>query len=217
MVVIANACGAVALLLRHSTANARSQHLTRLIVASIVAGMVYLQLMLPCFPQLLDYFKTERALGETRLSLAQKHGCPSARRHSLEQLGPSSAGYQELQWAADAHPHLFLLLRSAALACLVLWGSAPGTIAARQDGSSCRAAAAWSARLYDFAQQESLPLRMVFVFHPLRLRRVRFAVGLDWLAEHRPAASIALLRRSSGRARRYRLLVLPPSRSAAGL
>ena len=63
MVVIANLCGAVALLLRHSTANARSQHLPRLLVASTVAGMVYLQLMLPCIPQLMNYFKTERALG----------------------------------------------------------------------------------------------------------------------------------------------------------
>ena len=57
MVVIANACGAVALLLRHSTWNARSQHLPRLLVASTVAGMVYLQLMLPCVPQLLNYFR----------------------------------------------------------------------------------------------------------------------------------------------------------------
>jgi hypothetical protein len=53
MLVIANFCGAVALLLRHGTWDARSQHLARLVVVSTVAGMIYLQLMLPCLPQLI--------------------------------------------------------------------------------------------------------------------------------------------------------------------
>ena len=120
MVVIANACGAVALLLRHSTWNARSQHLTRLLVASTVAGMVYLQLMLPCLPQLLNYFKTERALGEIGLRWHRNMGAHLLAGIPWNNSDTPSAGYQELQWAAEAHPHVFLLLRSVALACLVL-------------------------------------------------------------------------------------------------
>jgi hypothetical protein len=119
-VVIANACGAVALLLRHSTWDARSQHLTRLLVASTAAGMVYLQLMLPCFPQLLNYLRTERALGEIGPRWHKNMGAHLLAGIPWNNSDTPSAGYQELQWAAEVHPHAFLLLRSAALACLVL-------------------------------------------------------------------------------------------------
>lgn len=120
MVVIANTCGAVALLLRHATWDARSQQLTRLLVASTVAGMVYLQLMLPCVPQLLNYFRTERALGQIGLRWHKNMGAHLLAGIPWNNSDTPSAGYQELQWAAEAHPHVFLLLRSAALACLVL-------------------------------------------------------------------------------------------------
>ena len=120
MVVIANLCGAVALVLRHSDRDARRQHFPRLLVASSVAGMVYLQLMLPCVPQLMNYFKTERALGEMGLRWHRNIGAHLLAGIPWNNSDIPSAGYQELQWAADAHPHLFLFLRSAALACLVL-------------------------------------------------------------------------------------------------
>ena len=99
---------------------ARSQHLPRLLVASTVAGMVYLQLMLPCVPQLLNYFRTERALGEIGLRWHKNMGAHLLAGIPWNNSDTPSAGYQELQWAAEAHPHVFLLLRLAALACLVL-------------------------------------------------------------------------------------------------
>ena len=120
MVVIANFCGAVALLLRHSTWDARWQHLPRLLVASTVAGMIYLQLMLPCVPQLMNYFKTERALGEIGPRWHRNMGAHLLAGIPWNNSDTPSASYQELQWAAEAHPHVFLFLRSAALACLIL-------------------------------------------------------------------------------------------------
>ncbi|HEY5705017.1 MAG TPA: glycosyltransferase family 39 protein [Terrimicrobiaceae bacterium] len=120
MVAIANFCGAVALFLRHSTWDARSRHLPRLLVASTVAGMIYLQLMLPCLPQLINYFKTERALGEIGLRWHKNMGAHLLAGIPWNNSDVPSAGYQELQWAADAHPHLFVFLRSAALVCLLL-------------------------------------------------------------------------------------------------
>ena len=120
MVVIANLCGAAALLVRHATAEERARHLPRLLVASIVAGMVYLQLMLPCVPQLIDYFKTERALGELSRRWHRNMGAHLLAGIPWNNSDIPSAGYQELQWAAEAHPTVFLFLRAAAIVLLVI-------------------------------------------------------------------------------------------------
>jgi len=120
MVVIANLCAAGALLLRHPTAGERSCYSSRLLVASTVAGMVYLQLMLPCIPQLTNYFKTERALGELGLRWHKNMGAHLLAGIPWNNSDIPSAGYQELQWAAEAHPNVFLFLRAAAIALLVL-------------------------------------------------------------------------------------------------
>jgi hypothetical protein len=118
-VAIANLCGAVALVQRHSTWSARWQHFLRLLVASTVAGMIYLQLMLPCLPQLINYLKTERAWGELGLRWHKNMGAHLLAGAPWNNSDLPSAGYQELQWVSEAHPYMFLLLRSAALAFLV--------------------------------------------------------------------------------------------------
>ena len=120
MVVIANLCGAIALLLRHSTADERVRYFPRLIVASVVALMVYLQLMLPCVPQLLDYFKTERALGELGLRWHRNMGAHLLAGIPWNNSDLAQAGYQELQWTADAHPVLFALMLATAVAFLIV-------------------------------------------------------------------------------------------------
>jgi hypothetical protein len=120
MVVIANLGGAVALILRHPSREARLKHFPRLLVSSTVAGMVYLQLMLPCVPQLLNYFKTERALGELGLRWHRNMGAHLLAGIPWNNSDNWSAGYQELQWVAELHPSLFLVMRSAALVCLAL-------------------------------------------------------------------------------------------------
>jgi hypothetical protein len=120
MVAIANLCGAGALLLRHSSWDDRLHYFPRLLVASTVAGMIYLQLMLPCMPQLVNYFRTERALGELGLRWHKNMGAHLLAGIPWNNSDTPSAGYQELQWPAEAHPQLFLLLRAAALAFLVL-------------------------------------------------------------------------------------------------
>ncbi|HET7239048.1 MAG TPA: hypothetical protein VFI76_08470, partial [Terrimicrobiaceae bacterium] len=92
----------------------------RLLVASAVAGMIYLQLMLPCVPQLIDYFKTERALGELSLRWHRNLGAHLLAGIPWNNSDIPSAGYQELQWTAEAHPHIFLFLRAAAVTLLIL-------------------------------------------------------------------------------------------------
>ncbi len=62
MLVAANFCGLVALWFRHPASD-RLLHLPRLLVASALSGMVWLQLMAPNIPQLAEYLKTDRALG----------------------------------------------------------------------------------------------------------------------------------------------------------
>ncbi len=120
MVAIANFCGAISLFQRHSTGEARWQHFSRFLVATTVAGMIYLQLMLPCVPQLINYFETERALGELGLRWHKNMGAHLLAGIPWNNSDIRSAGYQELQWAAEARPYMFLSLRSAALGFFVL-------------------------------------------------------------------------------------------------
>ncbi|MGC2580051.1 MAG: glycosyltransferase family 39 protein [Terrimicrobiaceae bacterium] len=120
MVAIANFCGAISLFQRHSTGEARWQHFSRFLVATTVAGMIYLQLMLPCVPQLINYFETERALGELGLRWHKNMGAHLLAGIPWNNSDIRSAGYQELQWAAEARPYVFLSLRSAALGFFVL-------------------------------------------------------------------------------------------------
>ena len=62
--------------------------------------MIYLQLMLPCVPQLINYFETERALGELGLRWHKNMGAHLLAGIPWNNSDIRSAGYQELQWAA---------------------------------------------------------------------------------------------------------------------
>lgn len=106
MLVAANACGLAALWFRLNTAGERKIFLPRLPVASLLAGMVWLQLMLPCLPQLASYLRTERALGilDTRwhynLLAHFASGIP------WNNSDNAAAGYPELLWMLQSQPWL---------------------------------------------------------------------------------------------------------------
>lgn len=97
MLVAANACGLAALWMRHGPAD-RPAHLSRMLVASTVAGSVWLQLMAPNIPQLAEYLKTSRALGALN---ARWHA--NAAAHFVSGIpwnnsDNASLGYPELAW-----------------------------------------------------------------------------------------------------------------------
>ena len=182
MVVLANLCGAIALLLRHPTADERLRYFPRLIVASVVALMVYLQLMLPCIPQLLDYFKTERALGELGLRWHRNMGAHLLAGIPWNNSDLPQAGYQELQWIADAHPVLFPLMVTAAAAFLVVGAVRIGL----------RHPAGWIVLLvlllpgptiYLISRARNHYLYEWYLFFTLSGFVAFFAVGVDWVAD----------------------------------
>jgi hypothetical protein len=181
MVVIANLCGAIALLLRHSTPDERIRYFPRLIVVSVVSLMVYLQLMLPCVPQLLDYFKTERALGELGVRWHRNMGAHLLAGIPWNNSDLPQAGYQELQWTADAHPTLFTLMLAGAVAFLVAGAVRLGL---RHPGG-------WIVLLvlllpapmvYLISRARNHYLYEWYLFFSLSGFVAFFAVGLDWLA-----------------------------------
>ncbi len=182
MVVVANLCGAMALFLRHATTDERFRYFPRLIVASLVALMVYLQLMLPCIPQLMDYFKTERALGELGLRWHRNMGAHLLAGTPWNNSDLPHAGYQELQWSADAHPVLFPLMLATAVAFLVV-----GTLRI-----GFHRPAGWIVLLvlllpgpmvYLISRVRNHYLYEWYLFFSLSGFVAFFALGLDWVAD----------------------------------
>jgi hypothetical protein len=179
MAAIANLCGIVALLLRHQTGEARLQHLLRLLVASGVAGMIYLQLMLPCVPQLMNYFKTERALGEVGLRWHRNVAAHFLAGIPWNNSDDPTAGYQELQWTAQTHPVIFSLLRLAALGCLLA-----GVLRmARSQPAGWIVLAAWllpGPLVYLVSRSKGYYLYEWYLFFSLSGVVGFAALGLDW-------------------------------------
>ncbi len=105
--VVANGLGLVAVILRNRATPPWWEQPSRLVVASIFAGMVYLQLMLPCLPQLREYLAAATALGvlNTRwnLNLASHFfsGIPWNNSDSAD------SGSLELRWIAEASPVVY--------------------------------------------------------------------------------------------------------------
>ena len=215
MVVIANLCGAIALLLRHPTADERIRYFPRLIVASAVALMVYLQLMLPCIPQLLDYFKTERALGELGLRWHRNMGA-----HLLAGIPWNNSDLPQPAIRNFNGPPTHTL--SCSLCC---WQPRLAFLVAGAVRIGLRHPAGWIVLLvlllpgpmvYLISRARNHYLYEWYLFFTLSGFVAFFAVGVDWVAE------TATPRESSrsaapGRPRCERLLWLPPSRSASGL
>jgi hypothetical protein len=115
MLVAANACGLVALWFRHTEAE-RFLYAPRMLIASILAGMVWLQLMAPNIPQLVEYLKTDRAHG---ILNARWH--MNAAAHFVTGLPWNNSdnptlGYPELQWiSGNSSAMTFLLFGVAGL------------------------------------------------------------------------------------------------------
>jgi hypothetical protein len=113
MLVLANLGGLVALWFRHAPAD-RAIQVPRLVVVSILAGMVWGQLMAPNIPQLFEYLKTDRALGVLN---ARWHW--NVASHFLTGLpwnnfDEASRGYPELQW----------IIGNDRIVNALLWGAA---------------------------------------------------------------------------------------------
>ena len=112
-------CGLAAIALRWRQPEARIQ-MGRFCVVTLLAGMVFLQLMLPCLPQFIEYQNTTAVQG------------PMDRRWLLSYLGLLFAGapwsstgqavskYMELYPWASSHPILFAALAGSALALFAL-------------------------------------------------------------------------------------------------
>lgn len=119
LLAITNLAAAITLLLRNA-AWERLRQLLRLEVSSGLAGMAYLQLMLPCVPQALLYFAGERSqgqLGERWHRNALSHFLTGTPWNNSDLR---SAGYPELKWIAADHPVLFPILAGCILALLAL-------------------------------------------------------------------------------------------------
>jgi hypothetical protein len=109
MLVAANVCGLAALWLRH-TPSGRLIHMPRMLVASVLSGMVWVQLMAPNIPQLAAYFETSRAKG----TLSERWHLNAA-SHFVSGLpwnnsDNGSLGYPELRWITGDNPTVTILI-----------------------------------------------------------------------------------------------------------
>ncbi len=119
LLAITNLAAAITLLLRNA-AWERLRQLLRLGLSSGLAGMAYLQLMLPCVPQAILYFSGERSqgqLGERWHRNVLSHFLTGTPWNNSDLR---SAGYPELKWIAADHPVLFPILAGCILALLAL-------------------------------------------------------------------------------------------------
>ena len=93
------------------------------------------------------------------------------------------AGYQELQWIADAHPALFLFLLTAAARLPRLWSVCASGSAARPVGSCCSCFCCLAPIVYLISRTSNHYLYEWYLFFTLSGSSAFFAVGADWLAE----------------------------------
>jgi hypothetical protein len=103
MLVAANACGLAALWLRHTPAE-RLTYVPRLLVASTLSGMVWLQLMAPNIPQLAAYLETERALGALNARWHMNAASHFVSGIPWNNSDNGALGYPELLWITGNNP-----------------------------------------------------------------------------------------------------------------
>lgn len=111
MLIAANLSGLAVLASRHP-AGTRAVHLPRLLVASTLAGLVWLQLMAPNIPQLAEYLESARAGGSLN---ARWHMNVAA--HFLSGIPWNNSdnaadGYPELLWITGNRPWFTIVLFS---------------------------------------------------------------------------------------------------------
>lgn len=110
MLIAANLGGLIAIAFRLKDTRERLLHMPRLLVASGLAGMLYLQLMLPNLPQLTRYLATDRAIGVLDLRWHHNVFAHLATGIPWNNSDDPSAGYPELQWMVELHPWLKVAL-----------------------------------------------------------------------------------------------------------
>lgn len=87
----------------------------RFLVANTLAAMVFLQLFLPCVPQLLTYLHTQTSQGVLGPRWHRNLGAHFLTGLPWNNSDAPTGGYPELQWLAEAHPVLFPSLVAAAV------------------------------------------------------------------------------------------------------
>jgi len=120
LVVIANLAGLAAIFARNGFSPVALRQISRFLVVNIVAAMVYLQLMLPCIPQVMAYFQSDRALGVLSPRWHRNFGSHFLAGIPWNNSDNPVSGYPELQWTAAAHPVLFPILTALVLLLLLL-------------------------------------------------------------------------------------------------
>jgi len=107
-VVVLSAAAFAAILIRNPAATRASQ-LGRWLVCSLLAGMVLLQLMVPCVPQV-GKIMNERLLGQLTPRWHRNLLAHFLTGTPWNNSDIASAGYPELQWAAEVSQPLFSIL-----------------------------------------------------------------------------------------------------------
>jgi Dolichyl-phosphate-mannose-protein mannosyltransferase len=110
----AGLCGLTAIAVRWRNPEAHIQ-IGRFLVVTLVAGMIFLQLMLPCVPQFAEYLKTGAVEGSLDLRWLSSYFGLLFAGAPWSSTGRPVSPYMELYPQAASHPILFTALVGAAI------------------------------------------------------------------------------------------------------
>ena len=108
-------CGLAAILMRWPDPEARIQ-IGRFAAVTLLAGMVFFQLMLPCLPQFIEYQKTSAVQGQMDARWLSSYFGLLFAGAPWSSTGQAQSKYMELYPWATAHPVLFTGLAGLSLA-----------------------------------------------------------------------------------------------------
>jgi hypothetical protein len=115
----AGLCTLAAIALRWKSPEARVQ-IGRFLVVTLLAGMIFLQLMLPCVPQFAEYLKTGAVGGTLDLRWLSSYFGLLFAGAPWSSTGRTSSPYMELYPQAVSHPILFAVLAGGAILLLAV-------------------------------------------------------------------------------------------------
>jgi hypothetical protein len=115
----AGLCALAAIISRRQTPGARIQ-LARFVVVMLAAAMVFLQLMLPCVPQFIEYLRTSAVRGSLDGRWVSSYLSLLFAGVPWSSTGLQVSSYMELYPRAVSHPIAFQALVSATLVFLAL-------------------------------------------------------------------------------------------------